>query len=113
MKAKEKTATEVMIDQLNGAEEVLAALDQNAGKIGEIPQVMLRCYSSVKAIMDDVLDGWNGDLNPGEQKIYRCQYAEKPYHTDADGPCDVWSTDEVCSLHIQRAEDQMAAREAL
>ncbi len=101
-----KTATQEFIDQLNAAEEVLAALDQCAGTIQGLPRTMLTCFKAVKAQMEYEVAAWNYDLD-GNQAIYRCSEAAKPYHTDADGPCDVWSTDNVCSLHIARAEHQM------
>jgi hypothetical protein len=104
VKIKEKTTTEKMIDQLNAAEEVMAALDQAAGNTS---------YERVEHARNCDARDWNDMLEGDEQRIFRCSEASKHYHTDGDGPCDVWSTDQVCSLHIQRAEDQMAAREAL
>ncbi len=108
MRTEQKTATQHMIDQLNAAEEVLAELDQHAGRWTSMGQVFLKAYETIKAARDRHARDWNGDLYPGEQAIYRCSEASKPYHTDADGPCDVWNMEEVCGLHIQRAEDQMA-----
>jgi hypothetical protein len=113
VKIKEKTTTEKMIDQLNAAEEVMAALDQAAGNSNAIQQACRTAYERVEHARNCEARDWNDMLEGDEQRIFRCSEASNHYHTDADGPCDVWSTDQVCSLHIQRAEDQMAAREAL
>ncbi len=104
----QKTVTEHMIDQLNGAEEVLSVLDQHAGQSTPMGQVFLKAYETIKVARDKHARDWNDDLNPGEQKIYRCAHADKPYHTDADGPCDVWGTLEICELHEQLARDKHA-----
>ncbi len=100
-----------MIRDLNAAEEIMAALDQFGGSTTTLERQFGRCYDTIKMLRDEEAGEWNADVlaNPGvDSLIYRCSEAEKPYHTDADGPCEVWSTDQVCSLHVQRAEDQMA-----
>ncbi len=92
-----------MIAQLNEAEEVMAALDQAATSYSEIGRECRKAYLAIEKVRDNEAAAWNGDLYPGEQAIYRCSCADKPYHTDADDPCDVWSTQKVCELHEQQA----------
>ncbi len=102
------TNTEEFIKQLNDAEEVLAALDQVAGDVFPIARACRKAYLAIEALRDSEAEDWNSD--PEEtQKIYRCSEAQQHYHTDANGPCEVWSTDQVCSLHVQLAEEQMAS----
>ncbi len=108
MKPAQKTATQEMIDTLNAAEEALAVLDQIAGHGSMVASACWNAYKDIKAAIDEESAAWAGEPNPGEGVIHRCSEASKPYHTEADGPCDVWSTDDVCSLHIQRAEEQMS-----
>ncbi len=106
-----KSPTQEMIDQLNAAEEVLAALDQAAGSIYPIARACRNAYLAIEKVRDEEAEGWNDD--PDETvKIYRCQKAGKHYHTDADGPCEVWSTEELCGLHQQLAIEQAARDEA-
>ncbi len=100
-------ATAQMIEQLQDIEQAMAILDQHARE-------SLACaaaYKLLKIERDKAQDQWNAELNPGEERIYRCSEADKPYHADDD--CKVWSTSEVCEKHVARYEKQMAAREAL
>lgn len=102
---KTKTPTEEMIAQLCAAEEVLAALDQLAGSDNELTVAARTAYERMESAIRRRVANWNGDLEADEQTVFRCSEASKNYHTDADGPCDVWSTDRVCGLHIQLAEE--------
>lgn len=109
------TPTEEMIAQLNAAEEVLAALDQAMGGSNELGRAFSVAYEWIERARKMTAEDWNSMIEPDDSDlpIYRCSEASKHYHTDADGPCDVWSTDQVCGLHVQLAEEQMAARESL
>ncbi len=95
-------ATEEMIKRLMGAEEVLAVLDQHAGGPDTLPRCFATMYKKVETLRDEEVLAWNGDLNPGEEKIFRCDRASEHYHTNFDGPCSVWTTSAgVCELHQQ------------
>ncbi len=108
MATKTLTPTEEMIQQLNNAEEVMAALDQAAGKVYPIASACARAYEQIGSIRDSEANNWNSD--PEEEKIYRCMFADSPYHTDDDGPCDVWSTSPVCGKHVAQYEKQQEER---
>ncbi len=104
-----KTATDEIITRLNAAEEILGVLDQNAGNASPLAIACRTAYERIEHARDEEARNWNDMIDGSEQKVYRCSEAAKPYHSveNGDGPCDVWSTDETCSLHIAIAEEQL------
>lgn len=107
------TAVEEQIKDMLGLEDVLCCLDQHAGRSSDIGRACLKAYAELDALRTKDLDQWNAE-NPGEQ-IHRCTQAALPYHTEFDGPCEVYTANpgklcEICderrleALHRANAE---------
>lgn len=102
---KEKTSTEAMVEILNAAEESMSVLDQHQAGHTEIAHAFRRAYDAIKVARDREAYAWNYDLQDDEEAIYRCDQASEPYHsTDVNGPCDIWSTGQLCAYHRARKE---------
>jgi hypothetical protein len=101
-------ATDTTIKELREVEEVMAVLDQHAAPNGTaIGRAYSRMYAELAKLRDRELAEWNADPQSygGTQQIHRCVNAQKPYHTDADGVCDVYGTTPLCELCEQTAID--------
>ena len=108
------TDVNYMIKELLGLEEVLAVLDQHAAPGGTaIGRLLGQQYDRLVVLREAELEEWN-ETEP--VKIHRCSSASKHYHTDADGPCDVYSLRPLCELHeelqLEAAEKLLAERKA-
>lgn len=111
-----KNPTEDMIALLVEIEEVLECLDQHASSMGPAPsRACSRWYNEMLQIRDAELKDWNEDASSGlhdrRRILYRCDQAGHPYHSDNDGPCEVWTPNwdasagngavSLCDLHEQ------------
>jgi hypothetical protein len=116
--------TEAKIKELVEIEEVMCCLDQHATHETAAGAVYLTWYAKLIGLLDEELREWNADPSVGigkamggTQQISRCDKASTPYHTDADGPCEVYTThwhshpenELLCDLHIQMALDAQEA----
>lgn len=100
----EKQKAEDFCSVLNQVEEALAALDQAAGRGTDVQFACRKAYDAVKKALECEAEAWNYEE---PVKVFRCSKATKPYHTAADGPCEVWSLNSICDTHQRLAEEHM------